>query len=94
MRQGSRAVLLLVFVFAEGAASLDRYLTGFVPWVKFAQHFIADINSYIRFCNMRVITVVILGFAATVHGHGTVVSPRSRNSVDYLVGVNTPKVMT
>ena len=42
---------------------------------------------------MRVITVVILGFAATVHGHGTVVSPRSRNSVDYLVGVNTPKVM-
>jgi lytic starch monooxygenase len=27
----------------------------------------------------------------TVHGHGTVVSPRSRNSVDYLVGVNTPK---
>ena len=26
-----------------------------------------------------------------VHGHGTVVSPRSRNSVDYLVGVNTPK---
>eukprot|EP00937_MAST-01D_sp_MAST-1D-sp2_P006734 g6734.t1 len=26
-----------------------------------------------------------------VSGHGTVVSPRSRNSVDYLVGVNTPK---
>jgi len=24
-------------------------------------------------------------------GHGTVLSPRSRNSVDYLVGVNTPK---
>jgi hypothetical protein len=26
-----------------------------------------------------------------VAGHGAIVSPRSRNSVDYLVGVNTPK---
>jgi len=26
-----------------------------------------------------------------VYGHGTIVSPRSRNSVDYLVGVNSPK---
>ena len=28
---------------------------------------------------------------ALVAGHGAIVSPRSRNSVDYLVGVNTPK---
>jgi len=29
-------------------------------------------------------------FAAEVSGHGSVVSPRSRNSIDYLVGVNVP----
>lgn len=28
---------------------------------------------------------------ALVAGHGAIVSPRSRNSVDYLVGVNSPK---
>ena len=40
---------------------------------------------------MRVnIIVMMTVFAGAVHGHGTVVSPRSRNSVDYLVGVNTP----
>ena len=27
----------------------------------------------------------------TAHGHGAMVSPRSRNSVDYLVDVNTQK---
>ena len=42
---------------------------------------------------MRVLSATLLVcFVAIVHGHGTVVSPRSRNSVDYLVGVNTPKV--
>jgi len=35
--------------------------------------------------------VFAVGFLCIAHGHGTVVSPRSRNSVDYLVGVNTPK---
>lgn len=29
-------------------------------------------------------------FAVDVAGHGAVISPRSRNSVDYLVGVNVP----
>jgi hypothetical protein len=28
---------------------------------------------------------------AVVAGHGTIVSPRSRNSVDYLVGVNAQR---
>ena len=39
---------------------------------------------------MRTITL-ILGLILAVDGHGTVVSPRSRNSVDYLVGINSPK---
>ena len=26
-----------------------------------------------------------------IAGHGAIISPRSRNSIDYLVGVNTPK---
>ena len=33
-------------------------------------------------------TTMLFGSAA---GHGAIISPRSRNSVDYLVGVNTPK---
>lgn len=31
------------------------------------------------------------GAIAGVAGHGAIVSPRSRNSVDYLVGINSPK---
>ena len=30
-------------------------------------------------------------FPALAAGHGAIVTPRSRNSVDYLVGINTPK---
>jgi len=37
------------------------------------------------------LTLALAALAGTARGHGTVVSPRSRNSVDYLVGVNTPK---
>ena len=33
--------------------------------------------------------LLALGTAVRVAGHGSLVSPRSRNSVDYLVGVNT-----
>eukprot|EP00658_Telonema_sp_P-2_P009396 TRINITY_DN13521_c0_g1_i5.p1 TRINITY_DN13521_c0_g1~~TRINITY_DN13521_c0_g1_i5.p1 ORF type:complete len:373 (-),score=70.98 TRINITY_DN13521_c0_g1_i5:444-1562(-) len=29
--------------------------------------------------------------AASAHGHGAMITPRTRNSVDYLVGVNSPK---
>ena len=39
--------------------------------------------------NMFWVTAATLVTAVTAHG--TVVSPRSRNSVDYLVGVNSPK---
>jgi hypothetical protein len=35
--------------------------------------------------------MVFVLFAACVLGHGAIVTPRSRNSIDYLVGVNTPK---
>jgi hypothetical protein len=37
-------------------------------------------------------STLVMAMAAMVVGHGAVVSPRSRNSIDYLVGVNTPKV--
>ena len=33
----------------------------------------------------------LLALATEASGHGALISPRSRNSVDYLVGVNTPK---
>ena len=36
-------------------------------------------------------TVLLGSLFASAAGHGAIVSPRSRNSVDYLVGVNTPK---
>lgn len=35
--------------------------------------------------------IVASATLAVVLGHGAIISPRSRNSVDYLVGVNTPK---
>ena len=35
-------------------------------------------------------TSVLLPLVAVVHGHGQLVSPRSRNSLDYSVGVNDP----
>ena len=41
------------------------------------------------FCAMKILVSVLC--VTVVVGHGTVVSPRSRNSIDYLVGVNTPK---
>eukprot|EP00911_Craspedida_sp_UC1_P002602 UC1_evm1s1927 len=46
--------------------------------------------------NVFTTTLLALGAAAAfcvspVCGHGAIVTPRSRNSVDYLVGVNTPK---
>ena len=31
-------------------------------------------------------------FARVAVAHGAIISPRSRQSIDYLVGVNTPKV--
>ena len=41
---------------------------------------------------MRAVKIIISVLCLTLaHGHGTVVSPRSRNSIDYLVGVNSPK---
>lgn len=40
---------------------------------------------------MWIKTVIVLGVVAEVLGHGALVSPRSRNSVDYLVGVNTAR---
>jgi hypothetical protein len=40
---------------------------------------------------MKLTGSVLLCNAALVSGHGAMVSPRSRNSIDYLVGVNTPK---
>lgn len=39
---------------------------------------------------MRIIACVTI-FVAGVHGHGAIISPRARNSVDYLAGVNAPK---
>jgi hypothetical protein len=40
---------------------------------------------------MKVIHVALaVSLSVAARGHGTVVSPRSRNSVDYLVGVDTP----
>ena len=36
-------------------------------------------------------TTILGSLFATAAGHGAIVSPRSRNSVDYLVDVNTPK---
>jgi len=35
-------------------------------------------------------TTLVASLANIVAGHGAIISPRSRNSVDYLVGVNTP----
>lgn len=35
-------------------------------------------------------SALCLSLAAGVAGHGAIVSPRSRNSIDYLVGVNVP----
>ena len=35
--------------------------------------------------------LLLASVVAAVSGHGAIISPRSRNSVDYLVGVNTPK---
>lgn len=40
-------------------------------------------------CVKKVLAVASL--ATSVAGHGAIISPRSRNSVDYLVNVNTPK---
>ena len=40
---------------------------------------------------MWVKTVLVLGMVARVSAHGALVSPRSRNSIDYLVGVNTAR---
>jgi len=36
-------------------------------------------------------TAIVLLFAVGANGHGAIISPRSRNSVDYLVGVNVPE---
>jgi hypothetical protein len=40
------------------------------------------------FAKAAALSALVTGVA----GHGAIISPRSRNSVDYLVGVNTPKV--
>ena len=40
---------------------------------------------------LRLRLLLALSSAASVAAHGAVVTPRTRNSVDYLVGVNTPK---
>ena len=43
---------------------------------------------------MRLLTAALCGgllLAPGADGHGAIVTPRSRNSVDYLVGVNSPK---
>ena len=37
------------------------------------------------------IILLFLSFTNLVYGHGAMVSPRSRNSVDYLVNVNTAR---
>jgi hypothetical protein len=38
---------------------------------------------------VKMSTALLLAFAvASVAGHGSLVSPRSRNSIDYLVGIN------
>jgi len=49
----------------------------------FSQHFFC-------WCTMRAVVAFSL-VVAEVSGHGAIVSPRSRNSIDYLVGVNVPE---
>ncbi len=41
--------------------------------------------------NFNMIILLFLSFTNLVYGHGAMVSPRSRNSVDYLVNVNTAR---
>jgi len=48
--------------------------------------------SSLRSSHLCIISAIIaLNLASLAAGHGAIISPRSRNSVDYLVGINTPK---
>eukprot|EP00051_Salpingoeca_urceolata_P026302 m.476804 g.476804 ORF g.476804 m.476804 type:complete len:369 (+) comp20661_c0_seq1:1385-2491(+) len=42
-------------------------------------------------CRCVCVALVVALAVVSVHGHGAIVSPRSRNSIDYLANVNTQK---